>query len=85
MKYMKVLFMGEVEDPELDVWLARGTVQVYDGTRKPTEGERQLLASLPKRPPYTGPKGTLTLTGGGVCVCGRCLFERACPEAPAKP
>lgn len=48
--------MGAQEDPELDVWLGRGMVRVYDGERTPMEGR-------PVAPP-TGRRGATYLPGG---------------------
>lgn len=79
----RLLWMGEQEDPELDNWLGRGMVRVYDATRPPTEAELRLLAEpQPHRKSGTG-RGVLVLTGGGACVCGWCLWEWACPESAA--
>ncbi|MCI0674127.1 MAG: hypothetical protein L0Y64_27075 [Myxococcaceae bacterium] len=72
------LWMGVQEDPELYVWLGRG-LRVYDATRPPTEAEARLLATPHQRREPGTERGGLTLTGGGECVCGRCLWEWACP------
>jgi hypothetical protein len=73
------LFMGEQEDPEMDVWLGRQMVRIYDATREPTEAELRLNRET-KRESTKREGGAVYLTGGGQCLCGRCLFESHCPK-----
>jgi hypothetical protein len=66
---MTFLFMNQIEDPEADTFAARGG-KVYESGTKPVDRGSA---------PPAGKPGSVTLTGGGPCVCGRCLFEWACP------
>lgn len=64
-----VLFMGVQPDSE-----ARRS-RIYDGTGRTRAG----LAPRDAQPAaLSGRPGALYLSGGGRCVCGRCLFEAAC-------
>lgn len=57
--------------------------RIYDGTRKPTKAEVRAMRERAARPLPPRPwRGFLTLTGGGRCVCGGCLFEWRCPAPP---
>lgn len=76
--------MGEQPDPEMDVAIGRGTPRIYDGNAPLTEEEAEQLRQWHKErdarsAAYTGKRGSHTLTGGGLCVCGRCLWESKCP------
>lgn len=75
---MAFRFMGEQEDPELDVWMGRG-LRVYDGTH-PVERLPEVPEPRPvtTRSPWAGP---WVLNGGAFvrCGCGRC-FTGPCPS-----
>jgi hypothetical protein len=76
----KLLFMGVVEDPELDVHMARGSVRVYDGTFPMTEA--------PRPPPHRVARVKSPAAGHWVlngtpgrwtrCGCNRC-YTGPCP------
>lgn len=77
---MSFLFMGAQGDPEFDTIEARGGTRIYDATRAPTDAELRLNREPRPRAAPTGRPGVVVLTGGGPCVCGRCLLEPACPS-----
>lgn len=71
----RFLFMGEQEDPEMDTWLGRGVIRVYDGTRWDEIRCPRCAAWLP-----CPPKGLIPLhpTGTGKPCPGGNTF----PENP---
>lgn len=73
--------MGVAEDPELEVWLGRQMVRVYDATLPPGDefDARARLNAEPQPHRKQRPGGLLQLSSGEHCGCGRCLFETHCP------
>jgi hypothetical protein len=86
---MSIRFMGEQEDPELEVWLNRG-LRPYDATRPPTEAEQRLQNEpRPKAKPAprtesAGVWGTTRDGGTARCVCSNCLFTIYCQPPETK-
>lgn len=80
----RFLFMGEVEDPVLDVHIARGSIRVYDGTRPATKEEVRLLQSFPRAPPVAHPAAGHWVLNGTPgrwvrCGCNGC-YMGPCPK-----
>jgi len=72
------LFMGEQDDPELEVWLGRG-LRVYDGTR-PISPLTPDVRAPAMRPPNPRIGFHVWQSGGWVkCGCGQCFYG-PCPR-----
>lgn len=73
---MPFRFMGEQDDPEMEVLLSRGLTRVYD-----TEARAPDVVP-PPHPPQPRPGGALYVWQGVAfvrCGCGRC-FTGPCPS-----